>query len=127
MKKLLILIIASIFSVGVWATNPSYDYCNTVNMNELDNVERSECSGVLKTTNQKEMNLLLQKVISSKSLDPKDKTVIQESQKAFVNYMNKQCSLFVNNGASADGLINKELCEVVLIDQRNQVLETMVD
>lgn len=126
MKKLLLLAASFTFSVGAWA-NQTYDYCNSVDMNELDNVERSECSGVLKSTHQKTMNHLFQKIISSKSIDLQDKKIIQESQKAFINYKDKQCSLFTNNGASAEGLINKEFCEAGLIEQRNQILETMSD
>lgn len=126
MKKLLLLAASLVFSAGAWA-NPVYDYCNSVDINELDNVERSECSGVLNSTHQKTMNQLLQKIISSKSLDPQDKKIIQESQKAFIYYKDKQCSLFTNNGASAEGLINKEFCEAGLTEQRNQILETMAD
>jgi uncharacterized protein YecT (DUF1311 family) len=126
MKKLLITISLSILSAGTWA-NPTYDYCNTIDLNELDNIERSECSGLLKNTHQNTMNQLFQKIVSSKSINPQDKKIIQESQKAFVNYKDKQCSLFTNNGASAEGLINKEFCEAGLIEQRNQILETMVD
>lgn len=128
MKKLLLLAASLVFSVGAWAwVDPAYDYCNSADINELDNVERSGCSRVLKSTHQKVMDQLLHKIASSKSIDPQDKKIIQESQKAFINYKAKQCSLFKNNGASAEGLINKELCEAGLIDQRNQILETMAN
>lgn len=126
MKKILLTFSLSIFSIGAWAA-PTYEHCNSVDINELDNVERSECSGVIKSVQQKTMSQLLQRIVSSKTLDHKDKNLIQESQKAFINYKDKQCSLFTNNGASAEGLINKEFCEAGLIEQRNQILETIAN
>lgn len=124
MNKIILLVVAMFVSFNL-AAQSSYDFCKSVDLSTLDNVERADCADTLKTTYQNKTNYLLKKINVSKSLDDKDKNTIQEAQKSFSLYKNKQCSMFLNNGASADGVINQTFCEATLIDQRNEILEMM--
>lgn len=125
MKKIILLASTVLLSIGAWANN-DYEQCISENMSELDNVSKSECAEIVKSHEQTNMSNLLKQITTSSQFDSRDKSIMNESQKAFITYKNKQCSLFVNNGASADGLIAKEFCEIGLIEQRNQFLNSIV-
>ena len=125
MEKLLLLTIISTFSCGVWASD--YKYCNSIDLNKLDNLELSECADTLNAEHLRKMNSILNTIYLSKTIDPKLKNITKQSQAAFNSYKKIQCSYFdENQGASALSSINRELCESGMNKQRSEVLESIL-
>lgn len=125
MKKLLLLTVISMFSIGAWAND--YKYCNSIDLSELDNLKLSECADKLNAEHLRKMNSILNTIYLSKTIDPKLRNITKQSQVAFNSYKKIQCSYFdENQGASALSNINKELCESGMNKQRSEVLESIL-
>lgn len=112
MKKLLLLAIASTFSVGVWAN------CDNVSAHSADVCYAQEISTLKKQLNQTYAKLYKQ---------TRAKTELEDAQKSWLTYKEKQCGDFTlaEAGASNGQIIFDLSCQSSLLKSRINYLKSI--